>query len=186
MTNLSQGIPENTMDVTCNKNTNNPTWRITTRKAEDTETEDTETEEVVFTVHGIIVESDLPPVTRPIARSTSPRHVQQRISITGLDTQSFAGAMQGLASIENFLRLNIRDNAFNEIGTIINGYQVIEISNRYFTGKRFASGVDKEKLSPEIDPNGVLAELQGDGFVYTSENKVEYYQRTISAAGEYQ
>ncbi|KAK7021325.1 hypothetical protein VNI00_017427 [Paramarasmius palmivorus] len=185
----ADGIPGNVMDITCIPAGNNTVWRL--KSAESAEGIP---EEVVFTIHGILVESDLPPVTRPFARhvvnllhieSLSPRHAQQRITVTGLDTPAFNTAVHGLASVENFLRLNVRDESISQIGTTINGHHVIDISNRYFTGRRYADGTDREELSVEVDPNGFLAELQGEHFIHTSENRVEYYQRFTSPSGEH-
>ncbi|KAK7049468.1 hypothetical protein VNI00_005499 [Paramarasmius palmivorus] len=154
-------------------------WRIA-----NTTGEDTVEEEIVFTVHGIVFHCDLPPITRPFAKSTSPRHLQQKIVITGLGTPTFNKAVDGLTRIDSLLRLNIREGP-KSLATNIGGYPTLAIANRYFTSKKIANEDEHVPFTQDVDPKGILDAFRGDTLVHTSENEVWYYRKQTLPSGDH-
>ncbi|KAK7036594.1 hypothetical protein VNI00_011527 [Paramarasmius palmivorus] len=159
-----------TMEIASTKALNGHSWHITDKPDETT------SEEKVFTIQGIVYRCDLPPVTTAYGKSISPKHVQQRVVLTGLNTATFTAAVDGLAQIVKALRANIRDYQPFETSTTTEGYQTIDIANRYFTSKRFAKEQDHIRIPTHIDPKGILNDMRGDTFVHTIDNTVEYYR----------
>ncbi|KAK7018721.1 hypothetical protein VNI00_018281 [Paramarasmius palmivorus] len=174
----SKGFPETNLHVISSRSTNGQAWHLTSPTAEGVE------EELVFTIQGIILQCDLPPIVRPFPRSVSPIHLQQRILLSGFNTTTFADALQGLNHVDNILRLNVRDDSPPKSTPHKYGYPSIEITNRYFTSKRLANEEDHIGIPLDIDPNGILEGLRGDSLVYTADNAVQYYQRQLVNGGQ--
>ncbi|KAK7027391.1 hypothetical protein VNI00_015227 [Paramarasmius palmivorus] len=170
--NYSQVIEPSTFTCTSTGTTKGGVWRATT-SIQDTG----DLEEIVFTVHGILEQCELPPIVRPLANASSAKYLQQRIVLTGLDTPTFNDALDGLARVEHNLRLNLRDyNPQFHVGSRGNQAK-LHLSNRYFTSKRFADEMEPIAFPAEIDPKGILNSIQNESLVHTAENSVEYYER---------
>ncbi|KAK7049901.1 hypothetical protein VNI00_005331 [Paramarasmius palmivorus] len=152
------------------------TWHLT-----DTPPNGQPAEEIVFTLQGIIMQCDLPPVIRPFV---SAKHVQQRLLLTGLNTSTFTNALHGLARVDSMLRQALREESPRAIASTTDGYTTLDLSNRYFTSKRFANEEHHVGFPNDVDPKGVLANLRGEAFVHTTDNVVEYYQRQTNELGQ--
>ena len=59
-----------------------------------------------------------------------------------------------------------------------NQHSSFELSNRYFTAKKDALVEECMPISPDIDPQGFLAQAAGSKYVHTEQNAVKYYMRT--------
>ncbi|KAK7017939.1 hypothetical protein VNI00_018500 [Paramarasmius palmivorus] len=136
-------------------------------------------EEVVFTVQGIIVQCELPPVTKQFGRYTTPRNLQQRVVIAGLGSPAFEEAAKGFARLNAFLRCHLREDEAPSLMGQYQNYNTIEVSNRYFTSARFANGEAHIPFTHDVDPRGILEEIKGDKMVHVTENVVEYYERIV-------
>ncbi|KAK7038678.1 hypothetical protein VNI00_010562 [Paramarasmius palmivorus] len=169
---FADAFPDTSTDVTTSEAGNGHTWHLTTRQDEGQPPE-----EIVFTVQGVILQCDLPPVVRPYGRFVSPRHVQQRVLLTGLNTATFSRALDGLARVDSLLRKAIRDNEGHVITGNTDGFTTIDVANRYFTSKRFANDEHHIGFTTDVDPKGILNDLRGEAFVHTADNVVEFYQR---------
>ncbi|KAK7032389.1 hypothetical protein VNI00_013137 [Paramarasmius palmivorus] len=172
--NKAQAIPDNTIELTTSESVNGHTWHLTT-----VEDEGHTPEEVVFTLHGIIMQCDLPPIIRPYGRFVSPKHLQQRVLLTGLNTTTFSHGMDGLTRLDSLLRQAIRDVHPKPIPGLTEGHTTVDIANRYFTSKRVANEEHHVGFPKNVDPKGILDDIRGDAFVYTADNVVEYYQRQV-------
>ncbi|KAK7034474.1 hypothetical protein VNI00_012321 [Paramarasmius palmivorus] len=117
-------------------------------------------------------------------RATSPKHLQQRIVLTGLSTPTFQKALHGVTYIDGLLRLNIRDKP-REQGRTVGGHSTITIANRYFTSKKIATEEEHIDFHPNIDPKGILDAFRGNALVHTMENEVYYYRKQILQSGDY-
>ncbi|KAK7035549.1 hypothetical protein VNI00_011842 [Paramarasmius palmivorus] len=147
-------------------------WRAINRS-----TDSDEKEELVFTVHGIVLQCDLPPIVKPLTKNSSAKHVQQRVVLTGLNTPTFDKAIQGLMRIDDHLRSNIREEGTLDFLGEQGSHTTLEVSNRYFTSKRVAKNEDHIPFSSVLDPKGILEEMRGESLIHTAENQVEYYER---------
>ncbi|KAK7054464.1 hypothetical protein VNI00_003662 [Paramarasmius palmivorus] len=154
------------------------TWRITSQSAEGN------SEETVFTVQGIIVQCDLPPILRGFGKHTTARNIQQRVVITGLDQPTFLSAIEGLNRVNMFLRRHIREDTLPEIHSNAGDHYTIEVTNRYFTSQRFAANETHVPFPESVDPKGHLERLKTATFIHTTENDVSYYERTVSDNGK--
>ncbi|EEB88950.1 hypothetical protein MPER_13016, partial [Moniliophthora perniciosa FA553] len=130
---------------------NGRAWRVV---KEDPSAE--EKEEVVFSIQGIIMQCELPPIVHEFGRSASARHLQQRVSLTGFDTPSFADALEGLARVDSMLRLNIREENLKQLGSTCGKWTTLDIGNRYFSSKKVAQSHEQLPFPKEVDPKGIL------------------------------
>ncbi|KAK7016390.1 hypothetical protein VNI00_018916 [Paramarasmius palmivorus] len=170
----AKNIPDNCLDLTTSDSVNGHTWHLTKQTHEELPPE-----EMVFTLHGIIMQCDLPPIIRPYGRFVSPKHVQQRVLLTGINTPMFADAIQGLARVDGVLRQAIREEHPRTLAGETEGYSTVEVANRYFTSKKVAREEHHVGFTKEVDPKGILDDLRGEAFVHTEDNVVEYYQRQV-------
>ncbi|KAK7032221.1 hypothetical protein VNI00_013395 [Paramarasmius palmivorus] len=173
-----KSISETRFTTTSSNSVGGVAWRITTNDGGNASAE-----EVVFTIHGIILQCDLPPIIRPFGKSTSPKHLQQRILLTGLGTPTFNQALDGLVRLDSLLRLNLRDTP-KELAQNIGGHPTLGITNRYFTSKRMANEEEHIGFNDSIDPKGILEAFRGDTLVHTTENKVFYYRKQTHLSGD--
>lgn len=69
----------------------------------------------------------------------------------------------------------------------VNGTQVCEASNRYFTPRIFPGVLDDEvAFTPDVDPHGYLATAGSAlGFYHSEDNAVAYFRREGTNDGEY-
>jgi hypothetical protein len=172
-----------------------PSWRIC---AVD---ETGAPEEVVFTIQGIIVHCDLPPITKEYARceaslpaatnqltdvtrTTTARTLQQRVTLSGLGTASFQTMSEGIVRLNGYLRSRLREDQTPAVVKYYRDHPAFEFSNRYFTSARFAEGLQVLPISKDVDPDGYLENMKGDNMVHTTDNLVEYYERTVNKTGE--
>ncbi|KAL0060506.1 hypothetical protein AAF712_012696 [Marasmius tenuissimus] len=134
-----------------------------------------EKEELVFTVQGVILKKDLPPVDKPLGKIA---FMTQQIVLTGLDCEIFNKASRGLDVVESQFRRNLdeEDVDLHKVGATVDGYQAIELSNRYVTCKGATNGVTEVEMDEVIDPKGYLTALMNERYVRTEENVVEYYE----------
>jgi hypothetical protein len=61
--------------------------------------------------------------------------------------------------------------------------RALDASNRYLTSKRDTPGAVSVPIPANIDPWGILESLTKEGFVYSEENEVQYYQVHKSSKG---
>lgn len=62
------------------------------------------------------------------------------------------------------------------------GEEILEASNRYLTPKKdVPGGLASIPFGRDIDPKGILEDMleDGEGFVHTEDNIVEYFQQKI-------
>ncbi|PBK63511.1 hypothetical protein ARMSODRAFT_1057936 [Armillaria solidipes] len=110
-----------------------------------------ETEEMIFTT-GAIGTMDLPPA----------------VTLTGLGSTRFEGLVEALKEIGQKGEREFRQ-----------GYDAIELSNRYFRPRGKDYRGEDLTLSPDVDPNGILKRVAGDNMVHTEDNEVSYFRGMI-------
>ncbi|KAK7041966.1 hypothetical protein VNI00_008948 [Paramarasmius palmivorus] len=168
---LPQDIPRETFVYTNTHSAKSDVWRVVEHTADDGQPE-----ESVFTVHGIIVQCELPPVVRPYPQQSAAKYVQQKVTLTGFQSQIFNDSISGILHVDGHLRMNVRENGPAQYLSQQDMHATLEIGNRYFTSKRLASTSEHIPFPPTIDPKGILEDLRGNHFLHTPENQVEYYE----------
>ncbi|KAJ8092707.1 hypothetical protein PM082_007036 [Marasmius tenuissimus] len=142
------------------------------------QTDDGDKEELVFTVQGILLKKDLPPVDKPLGKNTRIAFLNQQVILTGLGCEIFGRALKGLDGVDNQFRRNLdeEDVEHHKVGTTVDGHEAIELSNRYVTCKGATNGVGEVGMDDIVDPKGYLLALMSDKYIRTEENVVEYYE----------
>ncbi|KAH7902896.1 hypothetical protein BJ138DRAFT_1120970 [Hygrophoropsis aurantiaca] len=141
-----------------------------------------EVEEAVFTVQGVLVDTDLPPLAyRPKPQQL--RHMRQSITITGLGHQSFDSAVSSLYALQPLLARNAGPGTFEkwqpgEYKNVVS----LNIQNRYFTLRKFADGAEKIPFNKLADPDGYLEDSNGRDLIHTDDNAVDYYASASAGA----
>lgn len=60
----------------------------------------------------------------------------------------------------------------------------LDASNRYFSSTRDGKGGAAQDFTPDVDPTGALAQLNGDRYYHGEENRVEYFRRCYKLTEE--
>ena len=60
--------------------------------------------------------------------------------------------------------------------TFLDNYTAINIGNRYFTDQLNATNATPIEIAHSVNPQGILMTLMGQNFIYSTENKVRYFE----------
>ncbi|KAH7903558.1 hypothetical protein BJ138DRAFT_1120258 [Hygrophoropsis aurantiaca] len=154
---------------------NPASWRICTM------TKDGMPEEMVFSLTGVIVAKNLPPITsRPAINRAQLIYLKQAITLTGFGTSAFSQALDGAD-----LAYYIFAHHFKE-GTLLPwqhscsqsclDYPSIDASNRYFLLRSQNPTSISHPFQPMVDPKSILTNLAKDELIHTEENGVYYFK----------
>ncbi|KAL0573085.1 hypothetical protein V5O48_008879 [Marasmius crinis-equi] len=165
-------------DVSFTKTERPAAWRIIRAEGDAAE-------ELVFKVHGIVVNKTLPPQRNALGKS-SPRYLAQSVTLSGLGLPYFDDASDAVMQVN--ARLGQRAGyeqmeACSVIKPGENGENTLVPSNRYFTAKQYTDNLESLPIPQSIDPRGYLQRAAGKMYVYTQENVVQYERRTIYSDG---
>ncbi|TFK60226.1 hypothetical protein BDN72DRAFT_905154 [Pluteus cervinus] len=165
-------------------NDNPMSWRLMKSSVEG---DNTSTDEIVFTIQGFIIEKSLPPVrTAPRLLDTQPYLLEQRISISGLNTPTFERSVSALLDLFPVLVRQFPDGQFDsfQFGNCpVTDGRVVSFSNRYFTRKKDAPGLTPAPFPTQVDPLGILKGKLSSALIHTQENDVEYYIQLTDSDG---
>lgn len=64
------------------------------------------------------------------------------------------------------------------------GYSALDISNRYFTPRKDAPGVEHIPFENDVGPNGILESIANSGYAHSEENIVRYFTRQVDEKGD--
>ena len=64
------------------------------------------------------------------------------------------------------------------------GAAALDLSARYFTPRQNSTYERGQSFAAGVDPNGILAELRGQGLIHGNDNKVEYLKDYKNEHGE--
>ncbi|KAH7904603.1 hypothetical protein BJ138DRAFT_1119262 [Hygrophoropsis aurantiaca] len=157
-----------------------PTSRTTRLVSTNTETK--ESEEAVFTLQGVLVDMDLPPLNA-LPRPNQLRHIRQSITISGLGESSFGDAVTSLYILHTELARQVRAGALEKWRpSDFKGFVSLDIHNRYYTLRKFADGAEKVPFDKLTDPRGFLEDNNGQDLIHTDDNQVDFYSSASSGA----
>ncbi|KAF8801842.1 hypothetical protein BYT27DRAFT_7226656 [Phlegmacium glaucopus] len=137
------------------------------------------TEEVVFTIQGVLSGKNLPPVTEKIRSTSQARYLQQGITLIGSGTPTFEEAIDAAQEIYSIFDRNVQDTSLESWSlpsSPITQGRALDASNRYLTSKQDTPAMASIPIPTMIDPQGILKKLTKEGFLYSKENEVQYYQ----------
>ncbi|PPR03254.1 hypothetical protein CVT26_008080 [Gymnopilus dilepis] len=157
-------------------------WRLIHHGRNESENE-VPTEEVVLTVQGIIAKMDLPPFKEKISgKSTHTQFLRQSVTLIGLHTPTFTRAVENIAEIHAHFGRSVGHNNLQQCGIVgmHRNEQALEMSNRYFTPKKFAGQADELPFGMDVDPHGHLRAAAGDSLVHIEDNVVQYFEQVKS------
>ncbi|KAF8873003.1 hypothetical protein BD779DRAFT_1452340, partial [Infundibulicybe gibba] len=144
-------------------------------------------EEAVFTIQGVLVVKDLPPIQeKPPQATTRYRYLRQGITITGLGSPTFEYAINAAVDISRMFDRQFPEGKMEPwtAPTTDEGQSCIELSNRYFTPKRDAPRMIHIPFPESVDPHGILERMTKGEYIHGEENVVEYYTCSREGSGE--
>ncbi|KAF8809206.1 hypothetical protein BYT27DRAFT_7232338 [Phlegmacium glaucopus] len=144
------------------------------------------TEEAVFSIQGVLSGKILPPVLEKIRTISQACYLRQGVTLIGLGTPTFDEAIAAAQEIYGMFDRNVQDASLEPwslSSSPITQDRALDVSNRYLTSKRDAPGMVAIPIPATIDPRGVLENLTKEGYVYSKENEVQYYQVHKSSEG---
>jgi hypothetical protein len=162
-------------------------WKFTTTDGQSN------MEEVVFTIHGIIVNMDLPPVKilcvtilihmyveayRKNSQRRSSGFIRQSVQLTGLNTSSFQSTIHNIRIIHGMFECSFLDGALEQPSTTRYAkYECMDLNTRYLTSRKEDPTTQPVIIPHYIDPNGYLSSIPPPRtYFYGPENEVQYFQ----------
>jgi hypothetical protein len=116
--------------------------------------------------------------------STRYKYLRQGLSITGLGTPTFEDAISSAQEIyELFERQFSEGTLENWTPSKFRGQLALDMSNRYFTPKKDAGGMEHIPFDRLVDPCGILEEMALSGYIHGEENIVQYFTRETDDQG---
>ena len=90
--------------------------------------------------------------------------------LTGLSSPQFNDAILSIHAIEDiFRRQAIDENMEVWVPSAFQGHPSIDVGQHALQDRQIS-------FSPAIDPDNILSDAMGEGFVHTEDNEVEYYE----------
>ena len=97
--------------------------------------------------------------------------------MTGLGTDQFANAIEGIANIAAFMGENLeRGDIESWKADRFRTWHAMELGNRYFVLQNSKGDMTTTPFEEGVDPEGKLAQMAGDKWVHTEDNKVQYFR----------
>jgi hypothetical protein len=112
------------------------------------------------------------------------RFLRQGITLTGANSTVFDEVINAIISVYSGFSRHMPENSLLPwTPSDLHQQNGIDVSNRYFEPRHLVDPQTIMPLSVDVDPHGVLQQLQSSDLVHTTENNVEYYERIKNAEG---
>ncbi|KAF8811310.1 hypothetical protein BYT27DRAFT_7034303, partial [Phlegmacium glaucopus] len=148
---------------------NPSSWRLLKRN------DSSEMEEAVFTVQGIIISKDLPPIyEKPRIPVNRFKYLRQNVSLTGAGSATFSSALDAAQVIYRHFDRQFPEGLL-EAWSADSTLDSLDISNRYLTPLRDISGLEDVPFHKGVDPRGVLRDMAKNDHIHTEDNYVGYF-----------
>lgn len=114
-------------------------------------------------------------------RSSKAKHnyaqtAQQAICLSGLGLDFFHQSIINIVGLHGLFERHVPQGKLRAWHPErIDGNLTISAKTRYFTLKRHANVNDTQDFQPWVDEDGFLKDIQGNAFVHTVDNVVEYF-----------
>ncbi|KAF8236108.1 hypothetical protein L208DRAFT_1253333 [Tricholoma matsutake] len=135
-------------------------------------------EEAVFTIQGVLVSKDLPPILeKPRMAANRFRYLRQGITLTGFGTPTFSNALDAAQLLYDCFNCQFPEGTLDEWSSSqanVANMECIDISNQYLTLQKDAQGQKNMPFLKGVDPWDIL----GDGsctYVHTEDNQVHFF-----------
>lgn len=151
------------------------TWRLV-----GAEVNESEREEAVFTLQGVIIMKDLPPVTDKPKLLTNDRYkyLRQSLTLTGFGSPTFNNAVSAAQTIHRLFDRNFAESEMEPWTIATAGEQLsFDMTNRYFTPTKDTPLMQHVPFKNDVDPLGILEGMAQAGYTHGEENEVGYYKR---------
>lgn len=104
--------------------------------------------------------------------------IRQYVAITGLNINDFNKIIEGIAKIHSFFEDSLPNESLQPMIPLVMEENVaMACHTRYFHATRFYKSAIPHPLGSGVDPNGDLQLLQGDSYVHTEDNVVQYLEK---------
>ncbi|PBK62520.1 hypothetical protein ARMSODRAFT_1089102 [Armillaria solidipes] len=129
---------------------------------------------LVFTATGVIIAQDLPPVARESRISKDEiRFLSQYVRISGMGSIAFEDTIIALKGIQQLGEREFQEGDLEEWTQFtVQGHNVIEFSNQYFTPCSQAINGDSVRFPMDVNPNGVPQKMAGMQWIHAEDNEV--------------
>lgn len=103
--------------------------------------------------------------------------MRQSATITGLGTKLFDSGVDNIAKAYMWFINHFPEDAVEHWQpSALYPHSAIDVSSRYFTEKKVAPHEVNIPFGPMVNPNGILARLQGGEYIHGQDNYVEYLE----------
>ncbi|KAH7903789.1 hypothetical protein BJ138DRAFT_1020079, partial [Hygrophoropsis aurantiaca] len=154
----------------------NPTsWRICTQGKDGTP------EELVFSLTGVIVAKNLPPITsRPGTNRGQCVYLRQAVTLMGFGSPTFSKALDGADLAYYIFARHFKEGTFlswqHSSSQSCPDYPSIDVSNRYFLLRSQNPSLTPQPFQPMVGPKSILMNIAKDELIHAEENVVYYFK----------
>lgn len=105
------------------------------------------------------------------------KHLRQAVTLTGFGSRAFQQGVENAQKVyQGFFNALSSGKLEEWQTTMFEGIPAIDISTRYFTERRNAPNEVPVDFGENVDPEGIMAYIQGEDFIHTQDNFVEYLE----------
>jgi hypothetical protein len=116
----------------------------------------------------------------------NPMRLRQAIQLTGLDTNKFKAALEGITAIHSTFTKYMRSEKLQDWAPdIFRNWTAVGAGNRYFSTGAIAASADAVSFNHLVDPDGVLGSVNSDKYRHTIDNEVGYFERQKKDDGSF-
>ncbi|PBK94445.1 hypothetical protein ARMGADRAFT_927746 [Armillaria gallica] len=106
--------------------------------------------------------------------------LSQSVKVTGLGGESFGHSMAALKEICQTGERQFKEGKLQQWSPeYVQGFEVVDVSNRYFRLKVKSAEDTGIELVQEIDPNSILRGMANNMLIHMDDNVVHYYKATM-------
>lgn len=112
-------------------------------------------------------------------KPNSGRFLRQSLTLCGLKVPLFQKTADAVLEIHALLARSVDQDEMENCSMVSfddDGEPLLHMSSRYLTPKRESNGMVIMPIPANVDPQGHLARVAGNSFVYTDDNHVRYFE----------
>ncbi|KAF8229314.1 hypothetical protein L208DRAFT_1287270 [Tricholoma matsutake] len=136
-------------------------------------------EEAVFSVQGIIMSKDLPPIyDKPRIPVHRFKYLRQNVVLTGLRSATFSSALDAAQAIYRYFDQQFPKgllDSWSSVQSGSSGIDSMDLSNHFLTLLKDTRGLESIPFHKGFDLHSILCELAKGDHIHTEDNYVEYF-----------
>jgi hypothetical protein len=111
-----------------------------------------------------------------IRRVNCQQYLRQSVQLTGLGATTFTTCIDKLKQLHERFGRHVSDGSLLPLTfDTFKTFDCINLSTRYFTSRRDNPHGERIPFAFDVDPQGILANMETDHYFHGEDNEVQYY-----------